>query len=51
MDDVSNPESVYKDSIRVWTHEHADAIFSETRTNKIYHYLSRIVSITLTLTE
>jgi hypothetical protein len=38
MDDASNSESVYKDSIRVWTYEHANAVFSETRTNNIYHY-------------
>ena len=38
MHNVNNSESVYKDSIRVRTYEHANAVFSETRTNNIYHY-------------
>ena len=38
MYNINNSESVYEDSIRVRTYEHANAIFSETRVNKIYHY-------------
>ena len=44
MNDVNNSESVYKDSIRVRTHKHADAIFSETRKNKIYHYHTGVLA-------
>ena len=35
---VNNSDSVYKDSIRVRTYEHANAIFSEKKKAKIYHY-------------
>jgi|TARA_Y100000310_G_C20274517_1_gene619602 hypothetical protein len=44
MYDVGNSESVYKDSIRVRTYEHADAIFSETKKNKLYHYHTGVLA-------
>ena len=41
---VNNSDSVYKDSIRVRTYEHANAIFSETKKGKIYHYHTGILA-------
>jgi len=42
---VNNSESVYKDSIRVRTYEHANAIFSEKKKGKIYHYHTGILAV------
>ena len=36
--------SVYKDSIRVRTYEHANAIFSETKKGQVYHYHTGILA-------
>ena len=35
---IHNSDSVYRDSIRVRTYEHANAIFSEKKKDQIYHY-------------
>ena len=35
---VNNSDSVYRDSIRIRTYEHANAVFSEEKKNNIYHY-------------
>ena len=44
MQIVNNSQSVYKDSIRVRTYKHVDAVFSEEKKNKIYHYHTGILA-------
>ena len=41
---VHNSDSVYRDSIRVRTYEHANAVFSEKKQGKIYHYHTGILA-------
>ena len=44
MQIVNNSDSVYRDSIRVRTYEHANAIFSEKKKDQIYHYHTGILA-------
>ena len=41
---IHNSDSVYRDSIRVRTYEHANAVFSEEKKGKIYHYHTGILA-------
>ena len=36
----NNSESVYQDSVRVWTYNEANKIFADKPKNKLYHYHS-----------